>query len=206
MADLPFGRVTASSGGHCMNEIGTDAGAQIELKLRDVHQLFHSLDPSPFREKDLDKDAEEFIVAWAKELSGTDNLSLKIHLQISLPDGMNEGAIGEAVRNYFNYQAGRFAHRNRELLREGWKNLGIGISFLASCLIIAQYLLRFGDGTLIAILRESLIIGGWVAMWRPMQIFLYDRWPLKRMQKLYRRLGTMQVCMIEPVARLADLP
>ncbi len=35
----------------------------IRLKLRDVHQLFNSMDPSPFIEKDLDDDAEEFIVA-----------------------------------------------------------------------------------------------------------------------------------------------
>ena len=38
----------------------------ISLKLRDVHQLFNSMDPSPFIEKDLDDDAEEFIVGWAE--------------------------------------------------------------------------------------------------------------------------------------------
>ena len=34
----------------------------IELELHDMMQLFDSMDPSPFREKDLDPDAEEFIV------------------------------------------------------------------------------------------------------------------------------------------------
>jgi len=30
--------------------------------------LFNAIDPSPFRDKDLDPKAEEFIVGWAKEL------------------------------------------------------------------------------------------------------------------------------------------
>ena len=33
----------------------------IELVLRNVMQLFNSLDPSPFHEKELDPDAEEYI-------------------------------------------------------------------------------------------------------------------------------------------------
>jgi hypothetical protein len=34
-----------------------------------------------------------------------------------------------------------------------------------------------------------LTIGGWVAMWRPMQIFLYDWWPLQKQISLYKRLS-----------------
>ena len=30
----------------------------IELRVNKIAQLFHSLDPYPFRERDLDKDAE----------------------------------------------------------------------------------------------------------------------------------------------------
>lgn len=42
--------------------------ALIELQLETIEQLFHSLDPFPFHRKDLDRDAEEFIVSWAREL------------------------------------------------------------------------------------------------------------------------------------------
>ena len=54
---------------------------KIELKLRDVGQIFNSMDPSPFNEKDLDHDAEEFIVSWAHEYSLAEPVSLKIHLE-----------------------------------------------------------------------------------------------------------------------------
>jgi hypothetical protein len=39
----------------------------IQVHLTELKQLFNSIDPSPFRNKDLDPKAEEFIVAWAKD-------------------------------------------------------------------------------------------------------------------------------------------
>lgn len=165
---------------------------RIELRLQDINQLFNSLDPSPFPEQELDADAEEFIVDWAQELPRDEPLLLIIHLAKAPAEGKDEHAVTEAVQYYFNYRAERAAWKNRQLLREGWKDLGIGLVFLTFCLFSAQFLTR-ADGTLIAILRESLLIGGWVAMWRPMEIFLYERWPGKRRQALYQRLSNMQV-------------
>ena len=39
----------------------------IEIHVSELRQLFNAIDPSPFRERDLDPDAEEFIVDWARE-------------------------------------------------------------------------------------------------------------------------------------------
>src|SRR3982751_168367 len=39
----------------------------IEVHVAELKQLFNEIDPSPFRERDLDADAEEFIVGWAKD-------------------------------------------------------------------------------------------------------------------------------------------
>ena len=46
------------------------------------------------------------------------------------------------------------------------------------------------------LLRESLLIGGWVAMWRPLEIFLYDWWPIRAEAKLYDRLAEMPVRIV----------
>jgi hypothetical protein len=43
------------------------------------------------------------------------------------------------------------------------------------------------------LLREGLLIGGWVAMWRPIEIFLYDWWPIRAEARLFDRLSTMPV-------------
>jgi hypothetical protein len=175
-----------------MNDATAVEPARIELRLNDINQLFNSMDPSPFREKELDAEAEEFIVSWAMELSRSQPPLLTIHLAKAPEPDKDEPAVNEAIRNFFIYRADQAARKNRQLLREGWKNLGIGLVFLALCLFGAQLLSAGTDGALIAILRESLLIGGWVAMWRPMEIFLYERWPGKRKQQLFKRLSAMQ--------------
>jgi len=46
----------------------------IEVHVGELKQLFNAIDPSPFRDKDLDPKAEEFIVGWAKVLRVTQRL------------------------------------------------------------------------------------------------------------------------------------
>jgi hypothetical protein len=58
----------------------TGATNAIEIRIEEVAQLFHSLDPYPFREKDLDEDAEEFIVSWARELPVDRPFKIVVHL------------------------------------------------------------------------------------------------------------------------------
>ena len=41
-------------------------GQIIEIRVAKLRQLFHAIDPSPFRQRDLEPRAEEFIVGWAK--------------------------------------------------------------------------------------------------------------------------------------------
>jgi hypothetical protein len=51
----------------------------IELRVDNLAQLFHTLDPFPFRERDLDKEAEEFIVGWARELAAERTIRIVVH-------------------------------------------------------------------------------------------------------------------------------
>jgi hypothetical protein len=51
-------------------------------------------------------------------------------------------------------------------------------------------------GGMTALLRERLVIGGWVAMWRPLEIFLYDWWPILGEQRTYDRLSRIEVRVV----------
>jgi len=50
-----------------------------------------------------------------------------------------------------------------------------------------------GDGRPGEIIRDGVLIGGWVAMWRPLEVFLYDWWPARAEGRLLQRLSTMPV-------------
>ena len=157
-----------------------------------VEQLFNSMDPSPFQERDLDDDAEEFIVSWAQEFPRRDPVSLVIHVNQAPAQPDAQHLVETAVHHYFAYRAKLKWLEFRHLLKEGRTSLIIGLVFLAACLITSQ-LLRRQAGTLPIVIREGLIIAGWVAMWRPMEIFLYEWWPLLRKGRLYQKLGRMRV-------------
>lgn len=62
--------------------------AIIEVHVGELKQLFDAIDPSPFRERDLDPKAEEFIVGWAKDLPRNASLALVVDLdrEAGLPD------------------------------------------------------------------------------------------------------------------------
>jgi len=40
------------------------------------------------------------------------------------------------------------------------------------------------------------VIGGWVALWRPLEIFLYDWWPIVGQRKTYALLSTLPVSVV----------
>jgi hypothetical protein len=164
----------------------------IRLKLRDVAQLFNSMDPSPFIEKDLDEDAEEFIVSWAQEFPADDPVRLHIYLEY-LPAENPRELIKTAVHNYFAHRAEITDLEFKRLLAQGRISLIIGLVFLSACLVFSKVLLGHETGTWAVVVREGLTIAGWVAMWRPMQIYLYDWWPLRRRERVYEKLSHMPV-------------
>ncbi|MDE3110813.1 MAG: hypothetical protein KGL02_12840 [Acidobacteriota bacterium] len=161
------------------------------MRLRDLSQLFNSMDPSPFREKDLDDDAEEFIVSWAQEYSLDTPLRLCVYLD-QWPAEDPKELIETAVRNHFSYRARIGGLELKRLLKQGRTSLLIGVAFLSACLVVSKVLFA-GSGTWASVGRESLTIAGWVAMWRPMQIYLYDWWPVRRRVRVYRKLSRIPV-------------
>ncbi len=165
---------------------------RIEVTLRSISALFNSLDPSPFRDKDLDAEAEAFIVSWAQEYPMEEPLLLRIHLQEAPAEDPTE-MVREAVRNYFTYRGEFTKLEFRHLMKQGRTSLIIGITFLAVCLLVEIYLLPKTGGHFLELVRESLTIAGWVAMWRPMQIYFYDWWPLRRRGRIYAKLSRMPV-------------
>jgi hypothetical protein len=166
----------------------------IEVHVAELKQLFNAIDPSPFREKDLDANAEEFIVGWARDVPRDAPLALLVYLD--RPAGLPEepAILRDAIREFFSHRSQASKKRLRQLFRVGRTSLLIGLAFLAVSLVVGDLIANvLGNGKIGELLRESLLIGGWVAMWRPMEIFLYDWWPIRTEIRLYDRLSAMPV-------------
>ena len=175
-----------------VRSLGAQRPRSISLKVHDVSQLFNSMDPSPFLEKDLDDDAEDFIVSWAREFPPDAPLKLRIHLE-HWPSENPESMIEQAIHNHFAHRAELTNLEFRALMKQGRLSLIIGLSALAVCLGLSKVLLGAESGTWPSIWREGLTIAGWVAMWRPMEIYLYDWWPVRRRSRTYTKLSRVPV-------------
>src|SRR3977135_4064694 len=141
----------------------------IEVKLQELEQFFNTIDPSPFHEKDLDHDLEEFIVSWAKEYPLREPLRLVVHLQKRPPDADPQAIIERAVHNYFAYKTELNQREFKQLMRDGRVSMIIGLLFLTTCLSGAHLgAPRHIPGA--PVVEASLTIAGWVAMWHPMDI------------------------------------
>jgi hypothetical protein len=164
---------------------------EMAVRLDSLKQFFNSMDPSPFYEKDLDPDAEHYIVSWAEEFPLVEPVSLVLHVDV--PDASEATTmVEEAVHNHFRNLARLARLEFRHMMRVGSRSLAIGLAVLASCLLLSELTAK-QDGALMDILRQSLLIGGWVAMWQPMQIYLYGWWPLRRRRLIYEKLGRLPV-------------
>ena len=165
----------------------------IELKLASVSQLFNTMDPSPFHERDLDHDAEEFILSWAREHARDADLRVRVVLR-QPADELVARQVRESIQHYFGYRARVARAELSDLFRDGRRALLIGLLFLATTLLL-RGLLPSTDGWL-RFVDEGLTICGWVGLWKPIDIHLYRWWPLKAHGNLLARLSR---CPVEVV-------
>ena len=100
----------------------------------------------------------------------------------------------DAIREFFGQREVVARRTLRELFRRGRISLAIALAFLATFILVGDWVAGvFAESHLVQVFREGLLIGGWVAMWRPIEVFLYDWWPIRAEARLFSRLSSMPV-------------
>jgi len=179
---------------------------EIHLRLPTLRQLFDPMDPSPVTRKDLHPHVEQFIVSWGREITGKADVALVIHVDDSPPVPDLQSA-AQAIHAYFEERTLAERRALRHLFRIGRVSLMIAVVVLGFSFAAGE-LLQATDSPLARAIGGTLEIGGWVAMWKPLQIFLYEWWPIRADIRLFRRLTAMNLRVVsdrsgEPRARRA---
>jgi hypothetical protein len=170
-----------------------DGRILIELKLSSIMQLYNSFDPAPFHEKELDTDAEKYIIDTIRDFPSTTEFRLVIYLPAVLATTDDAQKLSSAIHNHFRYKT-MVAERNfRSHFRYGRLSLIIGLSFLAIALIARQMVSHLHDQFLAQFFADALLIIGWVAMWEPITVLLYQLWPIIQTKRVYEKVGTMEI-------------
>ena len=118
----------------------------IEVRVAELRQLFNAIDPSPFRERDLDPDAEQFIVEWARDLPRDAPLALRVQLERCAGRADEATLLRQAIHQYFTARAAGSRRTLRELFQRGRISLLIALAFLGASLVRIEYNETVSDG------------------------------------------------------------
>lgn len=174
--------------------VAGDPVSEMRIRVRTYESLYNEFDSSPLLRRDLNGDVENFLVEWAREAPRGTEFALTV--EVVDPAGMpgSDPSAGEAIRAFFQRSASSSQAELRRLIQRGRISLFVGLAFLALMLAANEAFGAAVDRPHIEEIAEtSLIVAGWVALWRPMEIFLYDWWPLLGDRRLYDRLGRMRI-------------
>ena len=164
--------------------------AIIEIRLKSMSQLFDSLDPAPFHDRSLDRDAEAWLVESVDEVALKVPLELVIRGPQALAASLEE--VERAVHTHFRRALEHEEWRLRRRMRVGRVALVIGLAVLALTLV-ARHLLHSVTSSATDVLGEGLLIVGWVGLWRPAEMLLFERLENAADRAVLRRLASIPV-------------
>lgn len=168
-----------------------DGQFRIDVSVREVRQLYDSRDPSPFHDRDLDENLVRYVVRSAEEIGEQEQLKIVINSpQLNDPQARDDFVL--ALHQYFEHEANAVRTELKHLFKQGRFSLIFSLLFLVICVFLA--LQFFGDSKVFnRVVHEGLIITGWVALWKPVNIFLYEWWPYRRKIRLFSHLAEIEV-------------
>jgi len=163
--------------------------APVRVHVLDLAQLYNSLDPSPFWDRDLDRSAAEFIEGEFRERPWADTWHLIVHVRTGEADAQT---LQSALESYYD----RLATSTHRELKEHFRRARIGLLAglaLFAIFMGARTLLRATTPAMPTAVDEGLIILAWLTLWRPAETLTYEWLPLYRRQRLYQRLRAVRV-------------
>jgi len=171
-----------------------DGNILIEIKLPSVLHLFNSFDPAPFYTKELDRDASDYIVGEVRDFPLKTQFRIVVYLPADILGTREAQKIPDAIRNHFKYMALVEGRNLRERCIYGKFTLVVGLLFLAIAMIASQAVAdTFSNYPLARLFSYALEVAGWVAMWEPVTVHLYQLWPIIKQKKIYEKISRMEV-------------
>jgi hypothetical protein len=105
--------------------------------IKQLSELFNSMDPMPFHHCDLNRDAQEYLESWAMGFSHKAHFRIIVHIE-DMPQTDPTATVVEAIHNFFDYKANLSKRLIQLLLQEGRRSMLIGWTFLMLCLLGAE--------------------------------------------------------------------
>ncbi len=160
------------------------------LRLRDIEELFiaPALDPLNGQFHSMSGIDQILVKLRPRALDQTSRLIILLP-----PDQLSddlEKRCKEALRGFCADRLQAIDLEKAQLNRQGFKELKLGLMFLAICLLVSSSIAarNWGPQLLSTFLIEGFVIVGWIALWHPVDLLLFSRWTLVRDQRVLEHI------------------
>lgn len=168
--------------------------AYINVIVKDSKDIFEHFGFRSLEDKVMNAGLETYIISSIKNYP----IKRKVNIIISFVQEREEvdiSSIEKTIHTHFKYKAEETNLNLKQQFRQ-WKiNMTIGILFLILCLILVEVLERFSPTNIVKILKESLLIIGWVALWEPITFILFGWRAVKRNMLYYEKLSHVAIAI-----------
>jgi hypothetical protein len=162
----------------------------IDLRVERLDQLFDSLDPAPLRERALSVGFEAYLRESAAEHAAGSALRLRVQGPPDLHARQDE--IGAGVRSHFARLSDHARRQARQAQVRYRSVVAVGFGVLAISLVLRR-LLEGWQGPISELMVEGLLVLGWVALWRPIEVLLFDRHEARRRLQELQSLANIEL-------------
>jgi hypothetical protein len=171
-----------------LNKNRSEKIIDIDIMLKNINEIFQQSVCNT-----LNREFEDYIFNSAKNYA----LDKKIKLIIHIPKEQKDmDLIKYTIHKHFEYKAKEISLQLKQQFYQWIINIIIGILFLVLCLILVEVLEVFSYINIVKILKESLLIIGWVALWEPVSFILFGWRTKKRDKLLCEKLSLVSISIV----------
>ncbi len=170
---------------------------EIELRIAQPAQFYNLLDPAPNDEKEINQATESYIMDSLDDMQNDKRSSAKIVLyleQALYDDEKTRTDMEKAIHSHFAERVCSATQKYKQAMNKGRRYLIRGLIFLIICLIFSSVVTSIhNQNDIIYAIGQSFVIIGWVALWRPVEFYLYDRRDILDEKKMLSQLETIPI-------------
>lgn len=160
----------------------------IEMGIEEPFDLYDDKDPSVLNLRDFRKEVQNYIIESIEEIPKSKKIKINIYFDKFSDDIAEVENLRQSFFDFFAFETKLRVHQIRIKIKRGFKSLAVGICFLFFCIIAAHFLGYSNKSLLSELFVEGLTVLGWVSLWTPLQVFLYEIWPLLENIKNFKRV------------------
>jgi hypothetical protein len=173
---------------------------EIALHLDQIGKFFSIPDSDPLIGNQMYEPGIDFVYDSARASRIKNNLNLILYLPKNQVNNKVEKELKIGIVDYCDFQIYKLQNNLEMQKRQGRRTLWYGITILVICLLLSGlgfYITSIASTTFLYLLGGFMFNGfmiiGWVSLWTPTSMLLFERWPDIISKKTYERIREMTI-------------